>query len=119
MYPKQVSVFGHIVDVKVFSDPLEVVQDSTSERTGYVLGMYDPNTTTISVTDVPDKPAVSGSNFIHELIEAIDCHGDLNLTHTQISTLSSALYQALASGEVNFGLNCTPNQRESVSQVWQ
>lgn len=101
LYPSSLNVFGHDVSVKVFSDPIEVVEDG--QKTDVVLAQYDPQTTTISLMHVPDKPGIGGSNFIHEVIEAIDVHGDLQLNHTQISTLASGLYQAFVSGEVNFG----------------
>lgn len=101
IYPNSLNVFGHDVSVKVFSDPIEVVEDG--QKTDVVLAQYDPQTTTISLMHVPDKPGIGGSNFVHEVIEAIDVHGDLKLNHTQISTLASGLYQAFVSGEVNFG----------------
>lgn len=101
LYPSSLNVFGHDVSVKVFSDPIEVVEDG--QKTDVVLAQYDPQTTTISLMHVPDKPGIGGSNFVHEVIEAIDVHGDLKLNHTQISTLASGLYQAFVSGEVNFG----------------
>ena len=100
-YPSSLNVFGHHVDVKIFSDPIEVVE--AGGNTDVVLAQYDPQTTTISLMHVPDKPGIGGSNFIQEVIEAIDVHGDLQLNHTQISTLASGLYQAFVSGEVNFG----------------
>jgi hypothetical protein len=101
IYPSSLNVFGHDVSVKVFSDPIEVVEDG--QKTDVVLAQYDPQTTTISLMHVPDKPGIGGSNFIHEVIEAADVHADLKLNHTQISTLASVLYQAFVSGEVNFG----------------
>lgn len=118
MYPNSLTIFGHDIDVKVFSDPIEVVGGDV------VMAQYDPQTTTISLMHNPDKPAVGGSNFIHEVIEAADCHGDLQLTHTQISTLASALYQAFTSGGVNFGRETEPRvvpsgQRVSMSCVLQ
>ena len=89
LYPSSLNVFGHDVSVKVFSDPIEVVEGG--QQTDVVLAQYDPHTTTISLMHVPDKPAVGGSNLIHEIIEAIDVHGDLQLNLTQISTLASGL----------------------------
>ena len=88
-YPSSLSVFGHDVSVKVFSDPIEVVEDG--QKTDVVLAQYDPQ-----------KPAIFGSNMIHELIEFADVHSDLKLNHTQISTLASVLYQALVNGEFDF-----------------
>ena len=120
-YPSSLNVFGHHVDVKIFSDPIEVVE--AGGNTDVVLAQYDPQTTTISLMHVPDKPAVGGSNLLHEIIEAIDIHGDLQLNHTQISTLASGLYQALVSGEVNFGRTSNETvpvvERERMSCVLQ
>lgn len=120
-YPSSLNVFGHHVDVKIFSDPIEVVE--AGGNTDIVLAQYDPQTTTISLMHVPDKPAVGGSNLLHEIIEAIDVHGDLQLNHTQISTLASGLYQALVSGEVNFGRTSNETvpvvERERMSCVLQ
>ena len=120
-YPSSLNVFGHHVDVKIFSDPIEVVE--AGGNTDVVLAQYDPQTTTISLMHVPDKPAVGGSNLLHEIIEAIDVHGDLQLNHTQISTLASGLYQALVSGEVNFGRTSNDTlplvERERMSCVLQ
>ena len=120
-YPSSLNVFGHHVDVKIFSDPIEVVE--AGGNTDVVIAQYDPQTTTISLMQVPDKPAVGGSNLLHEIIEAIDVHGDLQLNHTQISTLASGLYQALVSGEVNFGRTSNETvpvvERERMSCVLQ
>ena len=120
-YPSSLNVFGHHVDVKIFSDPIEVVE--AGGNTDIVLAQYDPQTTTISLMHVPDKPAVGGSNLLHEIIEAIDVHGDLQLNHTQISTLASGLFQALVSGEVNFGRTSNETvpvvERERMSCVLQ
>ena len=80
LYPSSLNVFGHDVSVKVFSDPIEVVEDG--QKTDVVLAQYDPQTTTI--------------------IEFADVHSDLKLNHTQISTLASVLYQALVNGEFDF-----------------
>jgi hypothetical protein len=102
-YPSSLNVFGHHVDVKIFSDPIEVVE--AGGNTDVVLAQYDPQTTTISLMHVPDKPAIGMSNCLHEIIECIDVHADLKLNHTQISTLASGLYQALASGGFNFSDN--------------
>ena len=71
-YPSSLSVFGHDVSVKVFSDPIEVVEGG--QKTDVVLAQYDPQTTTISLMHVPDKPGIGGSNFVHEVIEAIDVY---------------------------------------------
>lgn len=100
LYPSSLNVFGHDVSVKVFSDPIEVVEDG--QKTDVVLAQYDPQTTTISAYHNPEKPAIFGSNMIHELIEFADVHSDLKLNHTQISTLASVLYQALVNGEFDF-----------------
>lgn len=46
LYPSSLNVFGHDVSVKVFSDPIEVVEGG--QQTDVVLAQYDPQTTTIS-----------------------------------------------------------------------
>ncbi len=96
-YPKQVHVCGHNIDVAIQNTPIasgEMIQnqDGTFQQAMY-LGRYDPSNLEIRIYHNSDKPSVGECNFMHEVIEAIDCHADLKLDHTQISTLSSMLYQ--------------------------
>lgn len=85
--PNKIHVFGQKIDVSLTSTPEEI------PGKGVILGRYTPKDQTIVLYNNPSKPEVAASNFIHETIEAIDCLGDLQMNHTQISTLSSALHQ--------------------------
>lgn len=87
--PNRIRVFGQDIDVQLTTTP-EVIPNK-----GIVLGRYTPSAQTIVLYNNLDKPSIAVSNFIHETIEAIDCLGDLQLNHTQISTLSSALHQVV------------------------
>lgn len=91
-YPKKVCIFGHDIDVIIQDKPFSATQLS-EDKTDYIMAYYDPTKTQIGIFHNPDKPAIGGSNFYHEVIEAIDKHGDLQLNHTQISTLASCMYQ--------------------------
>lgn len=85
--PNKIRVFGQSIDVSLTRTPEEI------PGKGVVLGRYTPKDQKIVLYDNPTKPDIAASNFIHETIEAIDCLGDLQMNHTQISTLSSALHQ--------------------------
>ena len=85
--PEKIQVFGQTIDVELTTTPQEI------PGKGIVLGSYTPSKAKIVLFHNPNKPEVAASNFIHETIEAIDCLGDLQMNHTQISTLSSALHQ--------------------------
>ena len=85
--PSNIHVFGQKIDVSLTDTPEEI------PGKGVILGRYTPKDQTIVLYNNPSKPEVAASNFIHETIEAIDCLGDLQMNHTQISTLSSALHQ--------------------------
>lgn len=85
--PNKIRVFGQSIDVSLTRTPEEI------PGKGVVLGRYTPKDQKIVLYDNPTKPDIAVSNFIHETIEAIDCLGDLQMNHTQISTLSSALHQ--------------------------
>lgn len=89
--PNKIQVFGQSIDIALTRTPEEI------PGKGVVLGRYTPKDQKIVLYDNPTKPDVAASNFIHETIEAIDCLGDLQMNHTQISTLSSALHQVFGS----------------------
>ena len=88
--PREIQVFGQKIDIALTTIPEEI------PGKGIVLGRYTPSKQEIVLYNNPDKPEIATSNFIHETIEAIDCLGDLQLNHTQISTLSSAFHQVLS-----------------------
>lgn len=71
----------------------------------YVLGHYIPyeNKIRCFVSDEPHLVGTLETNFIHEVIEAVNSLGDLKLNHTQITSLAGDLYQAFKSGGINFG----------------
>lgn len=76
----------------------EVVQPMDA----YVMGCYSvlDDLITLRVTDTNTEAA--GTNFVHETVEAVNSICDLQLDHTQITTLSTVLYQAFSSGGVSF-----------------
>ena len=55
------------------------------------------------MSDEPHLVGTLETNFIHEVIEAVNSLGDLKLNHTQITSLAGDLYQAFTSGGINFG----------------
>ncbi len=67
-----------------------------------IYGEFKPTDNSIHVMHLDEYEDMFGVNFVHEVIEAADCINDLNLNHTQITALGSALYQAFSTGRVNF-----------------
>jgi len=67
--------------------------DRTSESLGDCVGFTDFNNQSISIaSNLPDDLS-RFSVLLHEVIEAVNYHLELNLKHTQISGLEVGLYQ--------------------------
>lgn len=94
--PTSVKLCGHDIDVVLLETP-EIY--GNSQR---ILGRYDPAVQQIRLYNNPEKPSIAESNFVHELIEAVDVMNDLKLNHTQISTLASSLHQILTTQEFDY-----------------
>ena len=100
VYPQSISLFGHNISVEVFNSPIPY---SVGGEEMFIMGEYEPRTTTLKVVDVPEKPSIGQCNFIHEVIEGINYHADLKINHTQITTLASSLYQCFSGAGLSFG----------------
>lgn len=96
-YPEKMQIGGNTVPVQVLDAPIRQVS-----TTSYVIGEYHPLTREIKIYHTNDNIQMSGENFVHETIEAINGLYDLNLAHQTITTLATALYQAYSSGSVSF-----------------
>lgn len=68
----------------------------------YVMGCYSVLDDLITLRVTETNTEAAGTNFVHETVEAVNSICDLQLDHTQITTLSTVLYQAFSSGGVNF-----------------
>lgn len=125
-YPKEMMVAGQRIPVTYFDDYIYreykcvecgLVADYSEEHptcckackstklayTGQVVtGAYDGGASLMKITMMDDRDDIVGVNLTHETIEAVNSICDLHLTHTQISVLGATLYQAFASGEVDF-----------------
>jgi len=103
-YPTNVNVMGRHIDVHIVDKPIGVAGENDKGEELYITGQYDPLTDTIKVFHMDDKPSIGGHNFVHEIIEAINSHGDLQMNHTQISTVASALYNTFTNAGVSFAM---------------
>lgn len=94
-------------------DPLQLYLNTTTgqscpccgitaiQPTGqHVYGTY--NILDNKITICTSSEQIGGLNLVHETIEGINDICDLNMDHTQISTLGAMLYKAFASGKVDF-----------------
>lgn len=95
--PKKFKIYGFDIDIKM-EDGAFPVQMSDGTTT-YANGSYNTLTDKIRISNTPNKPSIMYTNTIHEIIEAINFRGDLKLNHTQITSLASALYQAMQTAE--------------------
>ena len=100
--PDYIRVLGRRISVIPQPTPIAPAGTDVDGEELFITGQYDPLNDTIKVYDAPGLPTIAGHNFVHEVIEAIDRHGDLKMNHTQISTLSSALYAAFSDSGVSF-----------------
>jgi hypothetical protein len=96
-YPEQMQIGGNTIPVQVLDNPIRQVSP-----TSYVIGEYHPLTREIKIYHTDDNIRMSGENFVHETIEAVNGLYDLSLPHQTITTLATALYQAYSSGNVDF-----------------
>lgn len=141
-YPTKMSIAGLDIPVKVQSNPVYTVYECPSckdpdtgnaltlylaydapvkcpccksealQPTGqHVFGRYSIVDNDIIVTATSDQ--VGGLNLVHETIEGINDICDLQMDHTQISTLGAMLYRAFASGNVDF----TPSTGEQYANA--
>lgn len=97
-YPTKVTIFGHKLDVKVITGKFKETTEDGREIHPDTLGYFDPLTASVNIRHAEVCPELGQSTLIHEFIEAANQYGDLQLNHTQISTLASALHQAFHSG---------------------
>lgn len=96
-YPDKMQIGGNTIPVEVLDAPIRQVGP-----TSYVIGEYHPLTRAIKIYHTEKNIKMSGENFVHETIEAVNGLYDLDLPHQTITTLATALYQAYSSGGVSF-----------------
>lgn len=101
-YPNQLQIFGQKVAVEVSHVPFEEKSPEGRDLGKDVLGYFDPMHNIIRVFHTERCPELGGNTLIHEIIEATNQFGDLKLNHTQISTLSNALFQAFHQGNLSY-----------------
>lgn len=94
--PNRIKLYGQDIDINLTTTP-EVIPGK-----GRILGRYDPAVQEITLYNNTEKPCVAEANYIHEVIEAIDVLGDLQLNHTQISALASSLHQVFTTQEFEY-----------------
>ena len=90
----KVSMFAHPITINVWDEPIREEQVSSTE-VEQVWGTCNPKKGEINVYCNPENRSVFGVTIIHELIEAANSYADLNLNHTQITTLAALLDQAI------------------------
>ena len=131
-YPKEMTILGQKVPVKVQDKPLYQFyvcphcnkngysyqfhlgvndakkcpacgcEDVQPVQNKYVLGQFDVPESTVKLFFNEQVRDMCEVNVVHETIEAIDSICDLKLPHQTITTLAAALYQAFKSGGVDF-----------------
>ncbi len=87
-YPEEIKIFSNTVDIHVLDKPLNV-------NGNLARGYFNTDENAIYLWHNPLKPNVGFTVLIHEMIEAANCYGDLQMNHTQISTISEVLSQML------------------------
>lgn len=80
---RKIMILGHEYELKITNKPL-------LERN--TVASVCPNTLVIEVSNsTPQSRQEEG--LFHEIIEALNCHLELNLEHYKITILSEGLYQ--------------------------
>ena len=93
---KDYSIKIGIFDVPIVHKSLEYFEDLLNDDEKFLLGLYKGNRANPLIqlwNKLTGKRYVETS--IHEIIEAINALNDLEMNHTQISTLSNCLTQVL------------------------
>ena len=90
MIPQKLKVLGLDYEVKLIEGD-----------EAHYFGTHDGNTQIIRLNANKHKDQVA-STLLHEIIEAINMHLDLGLSHPQISALEIGLYQVLKENRLSF-----------------
>jgi hypothetical protein len=99
--PKKIKIFGIEYNV-VFTDNIQVsiskyLKENVNPKDFIGYFVSDPPTIFISVKS---NQQVQEATFIHEVLEAIDHHLDINFEHNTIKRLETALYQILVENKL-------------------
>lgn len=86
-YPDKLTLFGHEIDVVVLSEPINLGNNTLG------VASFVPETGVMSIWHNPNKPSIGHTSLFHEMVEAVDAYADLQMNHTQITTLASAFCQ--------------------------
>jgi hypothetical protein len=90
--PKKIKISGY--EYKV----IECKNDARDENRN---GWHNSSTYEIGIDpDLPEQ--VKSSTFLHEIIEAINCHNELGLEHNKVMILENCLYQVLKDNKLRF-----------------
>ena len=100
--PSEVRILGLTYQVKIVRD-LEVtikpyIKPKKEQEAEY-FGYFVPSILTIFLSELI-SPQMQESTFIHEVIEVINCHLDLNMKHSDVNKLEAALYQVLTENDL-------------------
>lgn len=96
-YPEKIQIFGHDISVAIHDAPLGMLPNGR-----HICADFHVPTNAMRIYHNDAYPSIGGTNFIHEMIEAINAHADLGLEHHKITTLASGLYQAMRSGAISW-----------------
>ena len=86
-FPRYIKLGGHTIKVVRVSG---LIQEHSA------FGMWDENSLSISV-DSGLSTSLAWETLLHECIEGINSHAELNLEHHKIQCLGLLLHQALCS----------------------
>ena len=91
--PRVVKILGH--DYQVILSPRLFTSDSTS-------GICDTARHTITLDENFAESHVA-ETFLHEILEGLNYHLELELKHSKISQLSEGLFQVLRENKLSWG----------------
>jgi len=85
--------------INILGFPYEIKLDKIRNLSGNVGHIYFDDNRLEIAEDVPTE--VMYSTLLHEIIEAINYHLELELTHSQICAIEVGVHQTLVDGGVN------------------
>lgn len=92
--PSELNILGRPTKI-IFRKEGESSVSSSAQHSAW----YDK----IWITNDADRSEkAQAQDLIHEIMEAINSANDLNLNHTQISTIASSFFQVLSDNKLSF-----------------
>jgi hypothetical protein len=92
--PKTINILGFEYEVR-----LHDICDK--ERDGGYFGYCDHHRLRITINNKA-APQQQEATLLHEILEAINQHNELNMPHNVIQTLETSLYQVLKENDIDF-----------------